>query len=333
MAWYNTSAADSDVVLSTRIRFARNIKDYPFAPVLDDTGASEIIEKVKGALDKFELVDINARSQTERRSLVEKHIISPLFEKVKTPAALFLDNDKSSAVMVCEEDHLRIQSILPGFALKEAYESACRIDDKLDEKLTYAFSETLGYLTHCPTNLGTGMRASVMMFLPALTSTKMLAGYASQLEKIGLTMRGTYGEGTSAKAYIYQISNSVTMGITEEETISKLEGVIKQLIDSERKTREKLISADYDRMCDKILRSFGTLKWAHMISSDEFLKLWSDVKLGVNLGIIKDIDDKKLTSLLVGAMPATLMLGSDTDGASEAERDKMRAAYLKSQLL
>ncbi len=331
MAWYNTKANDSDVVLSTRIRLARNVKDYPFSPLLDTTGAGEIIEKVKASLSDFEPVDINAKSHIERRSLVEKHIISPLFEKTKSPGALFIDKDEKNAVMVCEEDHLRIQSIYPGYALNEAFKSACAIDDTLDSSLSYAYSEKLGYLTHCPTNLGTGMRASVMMFLPALTGTKMLAGYASQLEKIGLTMRGTYGEGSGAKAYIYQISNSVTMGITEEETISKLEGVVKQLIESERKTRERIFASDPDSMCDRVLRSYGILKWAYMISSDEFLKLWADIKLGVDLGIIKDIDDKKLIRIFVGAMPATLMLDSGKEDLSDTQRDKLRADYLKKQ--
>lgn len=332
MAWYNTASNDSDVVLSTRIRLARNIKDYPFAPLLDDTGAGEIIEKVKNALDGFSIVDINALPACERRSLVEKHLISPAFEKKKSPGALFLANDDTDAVMVCEEDHLRIQSIHPGLALKKAFAAACKTDDRLDENLTYAYSDTLGYLTHCPTNLGTGMRASVMMFLPALCKTKLIGSYASQLEKIGLTMRGTYGEGSAARAYLYQISNSVTMGITEEETIDKLERVIKQLIESERLTRNKLFSADSDKLCDSALRSYGTLKWAHMLSSDEFLKLWADVKLGVNLGIIKDTDDKKLSELLVFAMPASLMLSFSKDTASDTERDKLRATYIKTQL-
>lgn len=329
MAWYNMEGKDSDVVLSSRIRLARNIKDYPFSPLLDDTGASEIIEKVKSALDDYTVTDMRTKSPVERRSYVEKHLISPAFESTASPSALLTNKDETDAVMVCEEDHIRIQSIYPGLALREAFEAACKIDDRIDDEVTYAYSDKLGYLTHCPTNLGTGMRASVMMFLPALTKTKMLNGYASQLEKFGLTLRGMYGEGTSAEAYIYQISNSVTMGITEEETISKLEGVVNQLIESERKTREKLLDNDYDRICDRVCRAYGIMKSAYMMSSSEFLKLFADVKLGVNMGIIKTVNNKTLTELLIGAMPATLMLENGKDTSSDTERDKLRAEYVK----
>lgn len=328
MAWYDTKGKDTDVVLSSRIRFARNIKDYPFAPMLDETGASEIIEKVKNILSDYTVTDMRSKTPVVRRAYVEKHLISPEFEASVTPCALFTNSDETDAVMVCEEDHLRIQSILPGLALREAFSAACKIDDRLDESLNYAYSEKLGYLTHCPTNLGTGMRASVMVFLPALSMTKMLRGYASQLEKFGLTLRGMYGEGTDAEAYIYQISNSITMGITEEETISKLESVVNRLIASERKTREKLASGDYDRLCDKVSRAYGLMRSAYMISSGEFLKLYADVKLGVDLGMLK-IDDKVLSELLVSAMPASLMLKYGKEDLSEVERDKLRAKHIK----
>lgn len=333
MAWYDMKGNDTDVVLSSRIRFARNIKDYPFSPMLDETGASEIIEKVKSALGELKVTDMRNKSAIERRSYVEKHLISPAFEACAAPCALLTNDDETDAVMVCEEDHLRIQSILPGLALREAFDAACRIDDRLDASLTYAYDEKLGYLTHCPTNLGTGMRASVMMFFPALSITKALRSYASQLEKFGLTLRGMYGEGTNAEAYIYQISNSVTMGITEEETISKLEGVIKQLIASERKAREKLASSDYDRICDKVNRAYGTMRYAHMLSSSEFSELFANVKLGVDLGMITDIDSGKLIELFINSKPASLMLACGKEELTDIERDKLRAKYIKEKLL
>ncbi len=332
MAWFDCCGKDHDVVLSSRIRLARNIKDYPFSPMLDETGAREIIEKVSLALDGYTATDMSKKTPTERRSLVEKRLISPEFESSGTPHVLLTNDDMTHAVMVCEEDHLRIQSILSGLALREAFEQACEIDDRIDSSLTYAYDEKLGYLTHCPTNLGTGMRASVMMFLPALTQTKMLAGYASQLEKLGLTLRGMYGEGSQANAYIYQISNSITMGITEEETISKLEGVVNQLIASERKTREKMKAGDNDRICDKVMRALGIMRSAYMISSGEFLKLFADVMLGVHLGILNDVDQKVLGELFIGAMPATLTLNSERDSLSDSERDKLRASYIKAKL-
>ncbi len=332
MSWFDTNGKDTDVVLSSRIRFARNIKDYPFSPMLDETGACEIIEKVKNSLPGFRFIDLKAENALNKHSLVEKHFISREAEAQTSPSALLIDDTSSSAVMVCEEDHIRIQTIYPGLALDKAYEDACKIDDGIDANVNYAYSDTLGYLTHCPTNLGTGMRASVMLFLPALTSTNLLSSYISSLEKIGLTMRGTYGEGSESKAYIYQISNSVTLGITEEETLSKLSDVITKIIDSERKTRERLLKANPDTMRDKILRSLGILKWAYMLSSDELLKHWSNIKLGANLGIIKDLDDKKLSAILVNTMPATLMLENEKEELDEQSRDKLRAEIAKKEL-
>lgn len=332
MAWYNNEGKASDVVLSSRVRFARNIKDYPFAPVLDETGASEIIEKVRTVLSDFEFTDMRQKTNLEKQSLVEKHIISPAFAVSNLPAALLTNEDKTEAIMVCEEDHIRLQTILPGLALKEAYDKACAIDDKLDASLSYAYSESLGYLTHCPTNLGTGMRASVMIFLPALSKTNMLRSYAAQLEKLGLTLRGMYGEGSEAMAYIYQLSNSITMGITEEETISKLESVVNQLIINERNTRKKLADTNYDTLCDKSMRALGLLKSAHVMSSQEFLKHFADVKLGTALGFLSVPDDITLKKLLVGAMPASLMIDSGVENASEVERDKLRSKLLKEAL-
>ncbi len=332
MAWYNSNGNENDVVLSSRVRFARNIKDYPFSPILDETGASEIIEKVKNVLSELNFTDMKTKSALEKQSLVERRIISSEFALSSLPAALLSSKDFTEAVMVCEEDHLRIQAILPGLALKEAYESACALDDKLDDKLTYAYSDKLGYLTHCPTNLGTGMRASVMIFLPALTKTNLLKSYVSELEKLGLTLRGMFGEGSEAKAYIYQLSNSITMGITEEETISKLESVVSRLIASERSTREKLIEKNYDVLCDRYMRALGLLKSAHIMSSGEFLKHFADVKLGVSAGLIDKISDSTLNALLVNLMPATLMLANNKEDLNDTERDKLRADMLKKAL-
>ena len=329
MAWYNEIGKDTDVVLSSRVRFARNIKDYPFSPLLDETGASEIISKVKDALASFRLIDMQSKSEIEKRAYVEKHLISPNFASSALPSALLTDEKEVNAVMVCEEDHIRIQSILPGLALREAFDSACEIDDKIDAHVTYAYDEKLGYLTHCPTNLGTGMRASVMMFLPALTMTNLLNRYIGQLEKLGMTLRGMYGEGSNAEAYVYQLSNSVTMGITEDETISKLENIINQLIENERSTRESLKAQNYDRICDKVCRSMGILKSAYMMSSKEFLKLFADVKLGHALGMIEGVDDVALSGLFIAAMPATLVLNTDCETSSDTERDKLRARFIK----
>lgn len=334
MAWYNTTAKDADTVISSRVRLARNINGYPFASRLDVVGANEIIEKVSLPLETSGFRKINFADLTPvmATSYVERHYVSPEFIGKEAPHALFLQEQTGCAVMVCEEDHLRIQCILPGLALKDAYLGASRAEKRLDEDFDFAYSEELGYLTHCPTNLGTGLRASVMMFLPALTRGGYMDSLATQLSKIGLTVRGLFGEGSGAAGCMYQISNQVTLGISEEETLKKLNDAIRQIIDSEHKAREAITGDALDRLTDRILRSEGTLKYAYMLSSSEFIKLFADVRFGIALGIVSDISYEQLGTLLVEAMPATLTLSAENPPKTEGARDKLRAQRIKSIL-
>ncbi len=334
MAWYNVSATASDTVISSRVRLARNLVGYPFASRLDATRASEIIEKVSAPLlaSDFRKIDFSELSPLAATSYVEKHYVSPEFAAKETPHALLLREPSGIAVMVCEEDHLRIQSILPGLALEEAYRNASLTEKRLDEEFDFAYSEQLGYLTHCPTNLGTGMRASVMMFLPALTHGGYMESLAGQLSKIGLTVRGLFGEGSGAAGCIYQISNQITLGITEEETLKKLGEAIRQIIAGEEKARRAITGDALDRLTDRILRSEGILKYAHMLSTSEFIKLFSDVRFGIALGVVGDITYEQLGTLLVEAMPATLTLSADSAPKTEAARDKLRAKRVQATL-
>ena len=236
------------------------------------------------------------------------------------------------AVMVCEEDHLRIQSILPGLALEEAYKNASRVEKRLDEEFDFAYSQKLGYLTHCPTNLGTGMRASVMMFLPALTKGGYMNSLASQLSKIGLTVRGLFGEGSGSAGCMYQISNQITLGISEEDSLKKLSDAITQITESERKARKSISGEALERLTDTVMRAEGLLKYAYRMSSSEFIKLFSEVRFGITLGIITDISYEQLGTLLVEAMPATLTLSSETAPKNETARDRLRAQKIQSIL-
>lgn len=332
MAWYNTTGSLCDTVISTRVRLARNINGYHFATRLDVEGANEIIEKVSVPLEAsgFRKIHFSDLSPIMATSYVERHYVSPEFATKEAPHALFLQEQSGIAVMVCEEDHLRIQSILPGLALEEAYLNASRTEKRLDEDFDFAYSEELGYLTHCPTNLGTGMRASVMMFLPALTRGGYMDSLATQLSKIGLTMRGLFGEGSGSAGCIYQISNQVTLGITEEETLKKMSEAIRQITESEHKARKAITGDALDRLTDRILRSLGILKYAYMISSSEFMKLFSDVRFGIALGLVKDVTYEQLGTLLVEAMPATLTLSAENPPKTEAARDKLRAQKIQS---
>ncbi|MBQ3639843.1 MAG: ATP--guanido phosphotransferase [Clostridia bacterium] len=334
MAWYNTVGASSDTVISSRVRLARNLAGYPFASKLDAAGANEIIEKVSVPLEAagFRKIGFSDISPIMATSYVERHYVSPEFANKDTPRALLLQETGGIAVMVCEEDHLRIQSILPGLALDDAYQNAARVEKRLDEDFDFAYSEQLGYLTHCPTNLGTGMRASVMMFLPALTAGGYMDSLAAQLSKIGLTVRGLFGEGSGAAGCMYQISNQITLGITEEETLKKLKDAVSQISDSERKTRASITGEEAERLTDRIRRAEGTLCYAYRMSSAEFMKLFADVRFGIALGIVTDVTYEQLGTLLVEVMPATLTLSSENTPKTETARDRLRAQKIQSIL-
>ena len=334
MAWYNTKGKAVDTVISSRVRLARNINGYSFASHLDSAAANEIIEKVSTPLEAsgFRKINFADLSPVMATSYVERHYVSPDFATKTAPHALLLHEQGGIAVMVCEEDHLRIQSILPGLSLEEAYQNAARTEKRLDEDFDFAYSEDLGYLTHCPTNLGTGMRASVMMFLPALTHGGYMGALATQLSKIGLTVRGLFGEGSGSAGCMYQISNQVTLGISEEDTLKKLNEAVSQIIKSEEKARKAITGDALDRLTDHILRSVGILKYAHLMSSSEFIKLFADVRYGIALGIVQDVSYEQLGTLLVEVMPATLTLSSENTPKTESARDKLRAQKIRTML-
>ncbi len=327
MAWYNTVGKAADTVISSRVRLARNINGYPFASKLDAAGANEIIEKVAAPLEAsgFRKINFSDISPIMATSYVERHYVSPEFATRETPHALLLQEQSGVAIMVCEEDHLRLQCILPGLALEEAYQNTASIEKRLDEDFDFAYSESLGYLTHCPTNLGTGLRASVMMFLPALTQGGYMNSLATQLSKIGLTVRGLFGEGSGTAGCMYQISNQITLGVSEEDTLRKLSEAISQINESEHKARKAITGEAKERLSDRILRSEGILKYAYLLTSAEFIRLFSDVRFGICLGLINDITYEQLGTLLVEVMPATLTLSSENTPKNETARDKLRA--------
>ncbi len=334
MAWYNTPGKCTDTVISTRVRLARNLTGYPFASRLEPTSASEIIEKVGAPLEAsgFRRINFADLSPLMAASYVERHYVSPEFSAKESPHALFLQEQMGVAVMVCEEDHLRIQAILPGLDPEAAYQNALQTEKRLDEDFDFAYSEELGYLTHCPTNLGTGMRVSVMMFLPALTRGGYMDSLATQLSKIGLTVRGLFGEGSGSAGCMYQISNQITLGITEAETLQKIKEAVRQITEKEHQARKAVSGDALDRLTDRIYRSLGTLKHAHMISSGEFIKLFADVRLGIAMGLVTDVSYEQLGGLLVDAMPATLTLSAEAAPKTEGARDKLRAQKIKAVL-
>lgn len=332
MAWYEVKGNETDVVFSSRIRFARNLSGYAFGAHLSEKSAREIIDRTEAALGKesFSRTDMEKKSPTEAAALVESHLISRDFAAAKGPRALFTDDNRSLSLMVCEEDHIRLQCILPGLSLRDAFRFATECDDVLDATLPIAFDSRWGYLTHCPTNLGTGMRASVMLFLPALSEAGMISSLAHRLSKIGLTMRGIYGEGSKSHGALYQVSNQVTLGATEEEILNKLENAVQSIIESERRLRREVKGEAAERRRDRIHRAEGTARFATLISSSEFFRLFADLKLGVALGEITSITDGALNALLVHTQPATLTASCEGEAPrTEVERDRLRAALIK----
>lgn len=335
--WYEKNGKDGEVVISTRVRLARNLEEFPFPARCGSDLRRRISERVKDAVmnsgsvisSRFSCLDVDNISTGEKVSLVERHLVSPEFIGTKGEKTVLLMDDESVSIMVNEEDHIRLQVMCEGFDLDRAYEQASRIDTLLDERLKFAFSDTLGYLTQCPTNLGTGMRASVMLHLPALKAANAMQKIAENLSKLGITIRGAYGEGTEPKAGLYQLSNQITLGISEKTAIENLRNITKQLIAQELQTREKM--AKQLDVQDKIYRSEGILRSARLIDGSEALMHLSRVRFGVTAGLIKDVSLDTINRLIVEIQPATLMLAVGKE-LSPGERDAARAALIRSTL-
>ena len=328
--WYEKAGSCGDVVVSTRVRLARNLKQYPF-PARALASQREAVERqVKDALlsgnsilsKEFRFIPLENTTQEEAVSLVERHIVSPEFIADRRGKAVLISADESISIMVNEEDHLRIQVLREGFSLKEAAETADRIDTLLSENLDFAFDPELGYLTQCPTNLGTGLRASVMLHLPGLTESGAMPRIASNLSKLGLTIRGTYGEGSKSIGALYQLSNQITLGLSENEAIENLRSITVQLMEEERKARAQM--SEEIAWQDKIDRAAGVLKSARVLSSSEFMDLLSYIRLGLSTGVLQGVTTQELNALMVNAQPATLMAraGKQLD---ETQRDVLRA--------
>ncbi|WP_407385261.1 protein arginine kinase [Ruminococcus sp.] len=322
----------SEAVVSTRIRLARNLKEYPFPIRLGADQAREIVDRVGEALKdselKFHRVDLDAIPETIRVSMIERHLVSPDFISKKEGRAVYLSDDNTVSIMVNEEDHIRLQVIRDGFELNEAFAAADKVDNILSKKLKFAFHDRLGYLTQCPTNLGTGMRASVMLHLPALEMSGVVNRIGANLSKLGLTMRGLYGESTKPAGAFFQLSNQVTLGISEKAAIENLQNITTQLIAQEMRTRENLLN-DIE-IQDRIHRALGTLKSALLMDHSEAMRLLSLVRLGVSEKKLETLSADSIDKLIVEIQPASIMTRYGED-MSPRERDQKRAEILRAR--
>lgn len=322
-----------DIAFSSRIRLARNVKGFPF-PTVDDQYVSDIVKPVYQSLNKlgrFHLYHMSKLSSLEKNVLREKHLISTDLTNHNSGAALISEDEKIS-VMVNEEDHIREQCLMPGFRLEEAFSILDKVDDALSDKIEFAYDTRYGYLTSCPTNVGTGMRASVMLFLPALTMTRKIASVINAVSRERITVRGVYGEGSSAEGAMYQLSNQISLGNTEAEILRHVYNTVLKISEAEISARNEVLTRDEMALKDRVCRAYGILTHAVILSSREFMQLFADVKLGVQMNLLPLKNAGVLDDVVVKMQPAniTLMAGREI---SPRERDAYRAEYVSKTLL
>lgn len=337
--WMRTKGPDSDIILSSRIRLARNLENARFPTIADESELKGIQSFFKEkysqqsfqAYKNFEFILMDELTHVEKRVLVEKHLISPYLAKEAVAAGVLISQNEQVSVMINEEDHIRIQLYFPGLQLKKALEEVFQFDDWLEEKVDYAYEERKGYLTSCPTNVGTGMRASVMMHLPALVLTKQLNRMLPIINQLGFVVRGIYGEGSDALGNILQISNQITLGKSEQDIVEDLESIVNQLIEHERNARSYLMTQSSIELENRIFRSLGVLKYSRIIESKEAATCISDVRLGIDLGIIKNISESILNELMVLTQPGFLQHYANKVLQTN-ERDILRASLIRDRL-
>jgi protein arginine kinase len=335
--WLRGTGPESDIVISSRIRLARNAAAFPFTNRASAYQKAEIEGMLRDRVARLELdprleyINVSNLSQLDRQFLVERQLISRELMAADGPRGVALGPRETVSLMINEEDHLRLQVMRSGFSLDEAWQDIDRVDDLLEARISYAFSEEFGYLTACPTNVGTGMRSSVMLHLPALVWSKQIEKVFRALQKINLAVRGLYGEGSRASGDFYQISNQVTLGKSETQILNEIREVIPQIITYERQARNAMLKESRQSIQDRVSRAYGTLCSATMMTSEETMDLLSSVRLGVNMGLLEDVTILTVNELFIHTQPAHLqkLMGSLLDGE---ERNAARARYLRTRL-
>lgn len=335
--WIEGNGQYKDVVVSTRIRIARNLDNYRFPHKMSVEESERLTQEILDVMKNipsdvsYKFYKINALTLTDRIAYIEEHLISPGLIQKPDHSSFLLRDDEKATIMINEEDHLRIQVLLPGLNFEEGWNGINQIDDFLEGYLEYAYNDRFGYLTACPTNVGTGLRVSAMVHIPCLSMIGHVDDMIRGFNKIGLTVRGIYGEGTEAAGDLYQISNQVTLGEDEEEIIRKLKNVIYQIINKERYVRDDLLKKKRYEIEDKIFRSYGLLKYARKISSKEAMKHLSNVRLGKEMGIIKDMEFKQIESLMIEIQPGSIQRIFKRE-LDDNERDIMRAKHIREKI-
>jgi protein arginine kinase len=336
--WFGGSGPMADIVISSRVRLARNLAGFEFLTTCSTSHKTQILEKLKEAIMPLDFggellyIGIDGVSPLERDFLVERHLISRYLAHAKGPRGVVLDTNESFTAMINEEDHLRMQVFKSGLQLEECWQQINRIDDMIEKKVEYSFSTRYGYLTACPTNLGTGIRVSVMLHLPALKMTGHIDKFFNATRDMDLAVRGLFGEGTEAMGDFYQISNQVSLGISEEEIISDFtRTIVPKIVEYEIAARKHLLSKEDDILNDKIYRALGVLRNAYLISSQEALLLLSHVRMGVNMNRLEGISIPTINELFQLTQPAHLQLNNGRI-LDPTQRDVLRAQIIREHL-
>jgi protein arginine kinase len=332
--WLSGAGPDSDIVISSRVRLARNLADYPFmnrATPQDRENTKKVLsDRVLEVVPQKDVlaIDIDKLEKIDCQFLVERHLISRELAEIQGARAAVIDTGEKFSIMINEEDHLRMQALQSGLNLQGVWEQINRIDDAIESKVTYAFHEKYGYLTACPTNVGSGLRVSVMLHLPALVITRQIDKVFRSLQKINLAVRGLYGEGSQAMGDFYQISNQITLGRSENDLVKQVGDIVPVIIDYERQAREFLIKESHENLHDRVSRAYGILRTAQTISSEETMHLLSSVRMGVNLGLINDLAIPTVNELFLRTQPAHLqkLTGGELD---TSDRNIERARFLR----
>jgi protein arginine kinase len=335
--WMRGNGPESDIVMSSRVRLARNLADYPFIRKCSPQDRTAIAASVRRAVDALplgsetEFVDVSKLGDLDRQFLMERQLISHELSDGEGARAVVLDPHERFSVMVNEEDHLRLQVMQSGLDLHTAWQRMNELDNTLESKLIYSFTKKLGYLTACPTNVGTGLRISVMLHLPALVATKQIEKVFRAFSKINVAVRGLFGEGSQFMGDLYQVSNQMTLGKSEEQILQRVSEVVSRLIEYERKARDFLVQESRDDLHDHVSRALGILCTAKKISSEETMHYLSKVRMGVNMGLIESIPIPTVNQLFIQTQPAHLqkLCGQKL---SVSARNTERANYIHQHL-
>lgn len=336
--WFDGSGPGAEIVISSRIRLARNLAGYEFLACLSAERQARLLEELKETILSLDLgekvfyVDVSESSPLEQDMLVERHLISRRHAGGKGPRGAIIAPSESFTAMINEEDHLRVQVFKTGLQLKECWRQIDNIDNEIEKKVQYAFDPNYGYLTACPTNLGTGIRVSVMLHLPALKMTGQIDKFFNAARDTDLMVRGLFGEGTDAVGDFFQLSNQVTLGVSEEQIVEEFsDSIVPKITQFEAMARQTLLTQQADALDDKIQRALGVLKNARLISSQEALFLLSHVRMGINLGRVNGISLDAVNELFMLTQPAHLQLNSGQT-LDPDHRDAMRAKIIRSRL-